>query len=440
MIIRHFVTSINATFAGLIRVGAHAGRLTGMGMGTGMGMAITSALMCLTPVSWAGDFEAQCAPPAVDSNLTFRAVPVQQDATAPEPAPLFEQLAQARVVVIGESHDQWPHHLMQLEVICQVFAALRDNEQADTSSVLAIGLEQFQRPAQQFLDAYIGDEIDLDQFLQKSRYFDLWGYDFRLYAPIIEWAHEHGVRLLALNASSEEVELARSVDFDDLSEAQRRTLPFEIEQRSDEYVERLKEIFRQHSDGEIDSTKLRRFAQVQQTWEATMAATAVAWLRQNEAARLVILAGAGHTIWPGTIPDLLRDQGIAEVVSVAMDVQDYLVEPAAETPAAEMLVVETSVDINLSVSADPLEPAGLMGVSLKGTEAGVVVDDFGETSSARDAGIRQGDRIVNINGQPITTYAEVRQQLWRSRAGDSVEVHVNRDGEANEQRFSFQLR
>lgn len=399
---------------------------------------MASAVYCLMLVTAASadDVKAACAQTAVDNNLIFNSITTAQSSDEfIVPSEMVKELAAARVVVVGETHDQWTHHLTQLEIICQFAATMGDGGADAKAPSLAIGLEQFQRRAQPHLDDYIAGGLSLQQLLQETDYFNLWGFDFRLYAPIIQWARENQVKLLALNADTDIVELVRSTGFEELTEAQRATLPFKIEPRSDEYTDRLKQIFDQHASSETDQSGLRRFVQVQQTWEATMSATALAWLNKNPQAQMVILAGAGHTVWPETIPDLLRSEGLDGVVSVAMNVDDYL-DPETASDQRNQL----SVDYRLQMSAQALTPAGRMGVALTSTENGVVVDDFAENSAARDAGIETGDRLIAIDGKTITSYAQVRQQLWQALAGDSVEVQTSRDGDSGRHTFRFQLR
>ena len=57
---------------------------------------------------------------------------------------------------------------------------------------------------------------------------------------------------------------------------------------------------------------------------------------------------------------------------------------------------------------------------------GVVIDGFSPVGPARAAGLQKGDRIVGVNGVPITAQAEFYERLWQGRAGDVVALSIIR--------------
>ena len=98
-------------------------------------------------------------------------------------------LANNRVVLVGEIHDRYDNHLMQLELIRRLHAV---------HPRLAIGMEMFQQPFQDILDDYIAGRVDEKQLLRDTEYYRRWRYDFRLYAPILEYARENQLPVVAL--------------------------------------------------------------------------------------------------------------------------------------------------------------------------------------------------------------------------------------------------
>jgi S1-C subfamily serine protease len=60
--------------------------------------------------------------------------------------------------------------------------------------------------------------------------------------------------------------------------------------------------------------------------------------------------------------------------------------------------------------------------------AGVLVEDFGDRSAAKAAGLEKGDIIKAINNVHIRNFAELQDQLSRYRPGDKVKVTVERNG------------
>ena len=76
---------------------------------------------------------------------------------------VIPRLAQKQVVFVGEIHDQYGHHLAQLEIIRRLHAIHDD---------LVIGVEYFQVPFQQALDAYIAGRLTEKQLLKQTEYFE----------------------------------------------------------------------------------------------------------------------------------------------------------------------------------------------------------------------------------------------------------------------------
>ena len=72
-------------------------------------------------------------------------------------------------------------------------------------------------------------------------------------------------------------------------------------------------------------------------------------------------------------------------------------------------------------------PRPWIGLHTRATADGVFVDGFNEAGPARAAGFRRGDRIVAVNGVGVRTQEDFYEQMWRRRAGDTIEVVVRRD-------------
>ena len=71
-------------------------------------------------------------------------------------------------------------------------------------------------------------------------------------------------------------------------------------------------------------------------------------------------------------------------------------------------------------------PRPWLGLYTVEGDDGVVIDGFSPVGPARGAGLQKGDRIVGVNGVPVTAQAEFYEQLWRGRAGDVVALSIVR--------------
>ncbi|NJN62128.1 MAG: ChaN family lipoprotein [Coleofasciculaceae cyanobacterium RL_1_1] len=112
---------------------------------------------------------------------------------------LLDRLADAHVIYLGEYHDRAYDHQAQLEIIRELQAR---------NPKLTIAMEMFQRPFQGAINAYLAGEIDETDLIDRTEYETRWGYPWELYAPILRFAREAGIPVIAANAP---MELTRKV-------------------------------------------------------------------------------------------------------------------------------------------------------------------------------------------------------------------------------------
>lgn len=327
---------------------------------------------------------------------------------------IIPRVMEKRIIYVGEYHDRFSHHDVQLEVIKAVYAMDRR---------LAIGMEMFQRRFQKALDEYIAGLITEREFLKKSEYFKRWGFDYNLYKPIIDFCRENKIPIVALNARREIIQKIARTGIESLSEDERREIPPDMDFSDEDYRARLKDVFDKHSDPESKSFDF--FYQAQITWDETMAASVDEFLKNNPDYRMVVLAGSGHLAHGSGIPKrVFRRNGLAYSIilndsDVEMGIADYLVFPKARDVEAARL-----------------------DVSLKEAEGKVVISGFGEDSPAKKAGLKKGDRIIFIDDETIGELQDIKISLLYKKKGDIVRVGILRDrflfGE-REMVFEFKL-
>ena len=64
-------------------------------------------------------------------------------------------------------------------------------------------MELFQVPFQEPLDQWSAGEIDETVLRRDTEYDQRWGFDFSMYRPILEYARNRGIEVVALNAPKE---------------------------------------------------------------------------------------------------------------------------------------------------------------------------------------------------------------------------------------------
>ncbi len=315
---------------------------------------------------------------------------------------IIGQLAEKRVVYVGEIHTRYDHHLIQLHIIRALAAR---------GGPLAIGVEWFQQPFQNIVDQYIAGDIDEQELLRQSEYFNRWKYDFRLYAPILRYARAHRIPVIALNLPTEVTRAVGERGLNALSPELRQWLPDTLDRSNVRYEARLREMYAAHPQSE--SGDFARFYSVQLLWDEGMAQRAAEYLRAHPGRRMVILTGSGHLAYGDGIPARVQRETGATSAIVLSQWQAQLSPDAA--------------DFLLLPQPRQLPPAGMLGVTIEVMRGGGVrLRDVGKSSAAARAGARDGDRLLAIDGEPVADLADVRTAMWEKMPGDQITVTVRR--------------
>ena len=82
--------------------------------------------------------------------------------------------------------------------------------------------------------------------------------------------------------------------------------------------------------------------------------------------------------------------------------------------------------LGVTISELDSEYADQLGVKIT---QGVVIEELVDGGSAQFAGLQPKDIIVGINGRDITSVPELQEIIGRARAGQTVELEVNRRGQ-----------
>lgn len=340
---------------------------------------------------------------------------VDLDATL-SPDRLAAQLATKRVVFVGEIHDRYDHHLNQLEIIRRIY-------QLDPN--LSIGVEYFQQPFQPQVDDYIAGRTTEQEFLRATEYYQGWGYDYRLYAPIFRFARDHRIPVRALNVPSGLASAVAKVGVAGLSGQQRAYLPKEIGVADQSYTGRLRKAFEAH--GAVKPDAFDHFVEAQLVWDEGMAESAAGYLKANQGRRMVILAGSGHLAFGSGIPKRLERRTnvtYAIVLNAGDDIEPHM---------ADYLVLSKKQE---------LPAAGVLGIRLKDEDGECRIRSLSPGGAGEKDGLKSGDVLVEIDGQTIKRIADTHLALWDKKPGDRVRVSVRRKsrfGGATERNFEVKL-
>lgn len=318
---------------------------------------------------------------------------------------IIEKLQDRQVVYLGESHTRYEDHLLQLRVIRAMY---------HQNPNLAIGMEMFSRSAQESLDKYVLDQtIGEEDFLRQSHYMVKWGYDYRFYQPIINFARLNRIPIVALNQDKALVsKVYKGAGLEGLDEKELETIPSDFDISMPDYRQRISSVFRMHNGHNNREEQLNKFLQAQALWDETMAESIALYLSANPSRRMAVIAGRGHVNKQNAIPPRVARR-IEVKQAVVLNVEQREVD--AET--ADYLVFSAPVS---------LPGAAMLGVFLKEQNGNVVIDKISPHGVAKKSGLKEKSIILALDDKPIDNIEELKIILFFKKKGDKVKVKLKR--------------
>ncbi|WP_259723651.1 ChaN family lipoprotein [Synechococcus sp. CS-1332] len=326
---------------------------------------------------------------------------------------LLDRLARRPVLLLGERHDSAAHHQWQLATLAALLAR---------SPTLSLGLEMVPRRLQPVLDRWVAGGLGERSFLAALDWPAIWGYDAELYLPILRFAHDRRVPLLALNVERRLVRRVRAEGFAAVPAAERegvgRPAP-----PSQAYRLQLHRLWQHHpfvpSSGQrrpgLEDPSFRRFVESQQLWDRAMAEAITDQRRRRPGTPVVALIGNGHLAGGHGVPHQLRALGLGEAAWL-LPWEDTL-DCAELQPGLATAVFGVA----------SLPPAGLkLGVYLETHGGRVEIHQVAPGSLAERSGLRVGDGITAIDGQPVSSARQVIQRVAAHPAGRPLGLTVQR--------------
>ncbi len=240
-----------------------------------------------------------------------------------------------QVIYVGERHDEPADHGVQYAILRQLH---RDE------SSLAIGMEMFQVPFQAPLDRWSAGLIDETVLRTETEYDKRWGFDFSMLRPILEYARNQGIEVVALNAPRELAYAVAKDGVDGLDPDMASRLP-ELDLDDQEHRALFDAEFDVDEHSIQDEEAIERYYQAQVVWDETMGSRVAATLaREGGPAKMIVYAGRVHVKRGLGIPDRAAKRGAAPYVVVLPvsenELKDELRLPPEERSADFFWAVE----------------------------------------------------------------------------------------------------
>lgn len=191
-------------------------------------------------------------------------------------AELARQLAETDIVVVGEYHGHHASHLLQARLQQALY-------QQNPRQILT--MEQFSLNNQGALDAYLAGETGEAEMMEDANAWENYKASYR---PLVEFAREHQLQVIAANAPADIVRCVGRQGKDylkSLPEAQRATLPEQAFLDTPEYRDKFISTISGNHGVEANQTELS--GRLLNTYQAQL-------LRDNTMAERILSALSEH--------------------------------------------------------------------------------------------------------------------------------------------------
>ena len=337
---------------------------------------------------------------------------------------LMEMLSGARLVCVGETHDNLNDQRVELAVVRGLHRRFPGK--------VAIGMEMFREPQQEVLDRWVKGELTELEFLKASKWYETWGFDFGAYRDLLLFAKENRIDVVALNPSRELQETVRRKGLDQVPEDLRRKLP-EIGETDPWQRVVLRGVFGGHGSHGGGDKSFDSFLRVQLLWEETMAQKVADYLEspRGEGKRMVTITGGWHVKYGFGLPKkVVRRLPMAYAILLTEEIS------TPEQKEGRMMQVDLPgipllpAQFAWYVPYDNIEDKRVrMGVRMEEKGGRLVVDSVAPGSPAEKAGIATGDELLALDGQPVKETVDVFFRVGEKREGDTARVTIRRAGE-----------
>ena len=226
---------------------------------------------------------------------------------------LIEELGKSDVVFLGENHDDTVAHALQMQVFKSAF------EKYGRERKVTLSLEMFERDVQTTLNEYLSGLISEQHFLASSR---PWGNYKTDYRPLVEFAKENKLEVIAANAPRRYVNMVTRLGRESLEklspEAKRWLAPLPYGEASAVYAAKFDALMGQMTDSSSPQ-RHNPMLNSQSLWDATMAYWISKNLKQHKKSLIVHLNGSFHTENRlGTVEHLLKYSPKIKILVVTM--------------------------------------------------------------------------------------------------------------------------
>lgn len=330
----------------------------------------------------------------------------------------------ARVVYVGETHDNPASHRLELEVL----KSLSDMHPARQ----ALGMEMFVRSQQKALDRWVAGKLDEKEFLRESRWFENWKIDFAYYRDILILARDRRIPIIALNAEKDLVNAVRLKPTDQLDTADQSRLP-ELDLTDSYQREMAAAYFSDHTHGGM---QVDGFIRVQTLWDETMAESVADYLASpaGKGMHLMVVAGGNHVNYGFGIPRrAFRRLPTSYVLIGGREIRIPKEKESQMMDVTSPLFPMVPFDFLAYLDYEVLAKSGVrLGVMIEPSQkgSGLLVKGIEPGSIAEGAGLEMDDLLLTLDGETLKDSIDLIYTLKKKHPGDRLTLKVERKGKS----------
>jgi len=333
---------------------------------------------------------------------------------------LLKFMKGARVIYVGETHDNVASHNVQLDIIRTLHEDGVD---------FAVGMEMFKRPFQDILNKWSRGNINEKDFIKDVHWYKEWGMDFRLYKDILIYLKDNKIPLVGLNVTQKLRKRFKNSGQEVLSLEEDREIP-DIDYKDKIHHKFIMSIFSEHHS--IPKEELENFYRVQCLWEEYMAQSISNYLASPDGKnkKMVVLCGGAHILFDFGIPKrVLRRNGEPYIGIYTLIKKEEAVK-AERSPFIADDVKLLPSDFFWVVERKKLPPKVRMGILMEydDKDKRVLIKGVVKGSPAQKAGLKDGDILLKIDETDIKETFDAIYIVNRKKQGDVVHVIVERGG------------
>lgn len=233
-----------------------------------------------------------------------------------DPVAVIERAAAARFVLLGEIHDNGEHHRIQARIL---------QEMVKQGRRPALVMEQYDQDQQTKINAILAGDLSengkfagLAELMHKS-------WDWPAYAPLVRFAVQQKLPVMAANLSRTELREVSRNGFDVLGAGKETQLGLNAVWNAERQRQLIDDIYQGHC-GKITGHVVEAIAKAQRARDAVMADTLLAF----KASGAVAILGRGHVRRDTAIPLYLAARAPdAPVLALGIVEVELASEPAA---------------------------------------------------------------------------------------------------------------